>query len=523
MNENKKDEQNKSVSLEFERKNVNLKNTNDNETVEEFDTDDDEENSEVDDKKKMLDNSNDYSKHLTYEGDLCIYNDPVTKKQMTWDVKSNAWIPRETEPSTSNDSMKNYEFDGENYIYTDTASNVTYKFDQKENKWLVKDNVDDNINTSEQSERSSESMVNPVGIYGFENDTHTYTDPNDGSVSFWDREKKAWFPKIDDDFMAKYQMSYGHWVEPSTTNNSKVEIKTKADIKELKEQKKAEAKRKAAEPPTWFEIDEAHNTAIYISGLPVDITIDELVEIVTKYGMLLRDDKNKPKLKLYMDADGQPKGDALCTYIKVESVNLALDVLNGSQLRGKTISVERAKFQMKGQFDPALKPKRKKNYKERQKKIHEKLLGWQPDRLPNEPLKNERIVIIKNLFAPTDFDKDVQLLLEYQQDIRSECVKCGEVKKVTLYDRHPEGVAQVTFREPTEAQTCIQLLNGRWFGQRQITAEIWDGKTKYKINETEAEIEARIDKWEEYLDDGDDKKSGEVKAETSKSEKNVKE
>lgn len=53
-------------------------------------------------------------------------------------------------------------------------------------------------------------------------------------------------------------------------------------------------------------------------------------------------------------------------------MNLALDVLNGSQLRGKTISVERAKFQMKGQFDPALKPKRKKNYKERQKKIHEK-------------------------------------------------------------------------------------------------------------------------------------------------------
>lgn len=496
MNESKQDEQNESVA----RKNVNLKKTNDDE---EFDTDD-EEDSTVDNKKNSLDNTNDYSKHLTYEGDLCIYNDPVTNKQMTWDVKTNAWIPRDSEPSTSvsNDSMKNYEFDGENYIYTDTASNITYKFDQKENKWIVKDNNTDNTNTTDQSERfSANPVVNPVGIYGFENDTHTYTDPNDGSVLFWDREKKAWFPKIDDDFMAKYQMSYGQWVEPKPSDNSKVEIKTKANIKELKEQKKAEAKKKAAEPPSWFEIDEAHNTAIYISGLPLDITIDELVEIVTKYGMLLRDDKNKPKLKLYMDADGQPKGDALCTYIKVESVNLALDVLNGSQLRGKTISVERAKFQMKGQFDPALKPKRKKNYKERQKKIHEKLLGWQPDRLPNEPLKNERIVIIKNLFTPTDFDKDVQLLLEYQQDIRSECIKCGEVKKVTLYDRHPEGVAQVTFREPSEAQKCIQLLNGRWFGQRQITAEIWDGKTKYKITETEAEIEARIDKWEEYLED----------------------
>lgn len=51
-----------------------------------------------------------------------------------------------------------------------------------------------------------------------------------------------------------------------------------------------------------------------------------------------------------------------------------------------------------------------------------------------EPLKCERVVIIKNLFTPEDFDKDVTLLLEYQQDIRSECVKCGEVKKVTVYD-----------------------------------------------------------------------------------------
>lgn len=56
----------------------------------------------------------------------------------------------------------------------------------------------------------------------------------------------------------------------------------------------------------------------------------------------------------------------------------------------------------------------------------------------------------------------------------------GELYKIFNLQRHPEGVAQVTFREPTEAQACIQLLNGRWFGQRKITAEIWDGKTKYK-------------------------------------------
>lgn len=51
-----------------------------------------------------------------------------------------------------------------------------------------------------------------------------------------------------------------------------------------------------------------------------------------------------------------------------------------------------------------------------------------------EPLKCERVVIIKNLFTPQDFDREVQLLLEYQQDIRSECLKCGDVRKVVIYD-----------------------------------------------------------------------------------------
>ncbi|KAK0095898.1 hypothetical protein PV326_007089 [Microctonus aethiopoides] len=184
----------------------------------------------------------------------------------------------------------------------------------------------------------------------------------------------------------------------------------------------------------------------------------------------------------------------------VASVELALSVLDGSQMRGKTLSIQRAKFQMKGQYNPGLKPKRKRKDKDRQKKIQEKLFDWRPDRLPGEPQKCERVVIIKNLFTPEDFDKDVTLLLEYQQDVRSECLKCGDVRKVTIYDRHPEGVAQVTFSEPTEAQACIQLLNGRWFGQRKITAELWDGKTRYKIVETEEEIEKRIDKWDKYLE-----------------------
>lgn len=412
----------------------------------------------------------------------------------------------------STDQSQNYEFDGESYIYKDKETNLTYKFDQGKNEWVLQEHScsSDSDKTTpveqplgDKEEGLPSKQDESKGVYGFENDTHTYTDLSDGSVYIWDREKNAWFPKVDEDFMARYQMSYG-FVDPNQgiakdKPSPPKPVSQKAKKEEGNKEEKKE-KRKA-EPPTWFEVDNAHNTAVYVSGLPLDITLEELTQFFGKCGLIARDEKGKDKIKLYKDTNGEVKGDALCIYIKVESVDLALKLLDNSEIRGKTVSVQRAKFQMKGEYDPALKPKRKKKDKDRQKKIQQKLFDWRPERLFDEPQKCERVVILKNLFSPADFDKEVQLLLEYQQDIRSECSKCGDVRKVVIYDRHPEGVAQVTFREPAEAQACVELLNGRWFSQRRISAEIWDGKTKYKVTETDAEIEARLAKWDKFLED----------------------
>jgi HIV Tat-specific factor 1 len=51
-----------------------------------------------------------------------------------------------------------------------------------------------------------------------------------------------------------------------------------------------------------------------------------------------------------------------------------------------------------------------------------------------ERSKHERVVIIKNLFEPEMFDKEVQLIIDYQKDLREECSKCGHVRKVIIYD-----------------------------------------------------------------------------------------
>lgn len=378
---------------------------------------------------------------------------------------------------------KNVHYEGDKAIYTDPSSGCQYEWNNEKQEWTLRNTV----------------------TYGFEDDTHTYTDA-DGIKFFWDKDKHAWFPKITDDFMAQYQMSYGFSEEntaaPAEEKITKQEPKSaeKPEAHEKTEENKG-VKRKPS-TPTWFEVDDNQNTKVYVSNLPEDYTEEEFVDLMQKCGLVMRDPATgKMKIKLYRDTDGHLKGDALCTYIRVESVDLALKLLDGYDFKTKKIKVERAKFQMKGEYDPKLKPKTKKRKeKQKLKKMQEKLFDWRPEKMIGERAKHERVVIVKNLFEPSMFDKDVSLILEFQQDLREECSKCGQVRKVMLYDRHPEGVAQINMSCPEEADECVNLLNGRWFGKRKITAEIWDGKTKYKIAETDAEISQRLDKWDQFLE-----------------------
>lgn len=57
----------------------------------------------------------------------------------------------------------------------------------------------------------------------------------------------------------------------------------------------------------------------------------------------------------------------------------------------------------------------------------------------------------------------------------------GVKPDLVLLQRHPDGVASVAFKEPEQADACILSFNGRWFGGRQLTAELWDGTTDYQV------------------------------------------
>ncbi|KAL1455884.1 hypothetical protein WDU94_000649 [Cyamophila willieti] len=469
----------------------------------------------------------DRSQYIHYEDEVAIYTDPQSRQQYSWDSEKNEWKLRQID----------YDFDGSNYYYTDKMG-TKLKWDTVSNSWVPATSVPlvtmeaktDDSDEEEYDENNARKTAPPIqrqdmskGSYGYEGDTHTYTDATDGTVYVWDIKKNAWFPKIDDDFLARYQMSYGFVDNTSSTeeakeskppdpDKSKEEVKpglvVVSDDKPKPEDKAVPGQKRKPDPPKWFDVGE-ESTKVYVSNLPLDLTQDEFVEVMQKCGLVMKDlDTNQMKIKLYQDSNNMFKGDALCTYIKRESVDLALNILDGYEIREKKMKVERAKFTMKGKaYDPNLKPKKKrKKDVEKLKKAQEKLFDWRPDKMRGERSKNESVIVIKNLFDPALFDKDVTLILEYQQDLREECAKCGHVKKVVLHDKHPEGVAQVFFKEAEAADACKELLNERWFGQRRITAETWDGKTRYKVQETVEEREARLKKWETFLEEEDRKK-----------------
>ncbi|XP_048578231.1 HIV Tat-specific factor 1 homolog [Nematostella vectensis] len=342
--------------------------------------------------------------------------------------------------------------------------------------------------------------------------------PGDTSGYEWDPVRQGWFPKVDEDFIASYQLSYGF---TSTEEQNKMETTTNANDttsspnKQLKavhagekrvvdssteenaSGEQPDGKKKKTKEEGWFQPDPEKNPNVYVSGLPLDITDEEFVELMSKYGIIMEDpDTQKPKIKLYRDEEGKPKGDGRCCYLKMASVHLAIDLLDEAEYKKSTLHVEQAQFNMKGNYNPALKKKKKKK-KKKQGKQQEKLLDW-VDRDNRRP-KNERVIVIKNMFDPKVFEKDPQLIITTRNDLRKECEKFGDVRKVIVFDRHSEGICSVAFKEHPPADACLERMNGRWFAGRRLAADRWDGVSNFNIQESDKDLKDRMANWEKFL------------------------
>ncbi|KAJ2699348.1 hypothetical protein H4R19_005541 [Coemansia spiralis] len=141
---------------------------------------------------------------------------------------------------------------------------------------------------------------------------YVFTNPGDGAAYEFDDERAAWFPMWNESLVEEQQSAYGTTEDPPETGDTGGAVPAKR------------AAHRAGRA----------NTSVYVSGLPRDATAAEVAQYFAQCGAIMPDlATNEPRVRLYCDGDGAPKGDALVTYFKAPSVRLALDILDDSQFR----------------------------------------------------------------------------------------------------------------------------------------------------------------------------------------------
>lgn len=427
-------------------------------------------------------------------------------------------------------------------LFTDgEVDGMTLVWSQELDKWAPIGDVpslkeffqEANDELDRQSELKEQIQTVPIEHQIFENDATRSTNAliaEDGKQYVFDAETKMYVTpehKIEDELASLQEAMID--VNAETQENEINVEQTNLDIAatngksdELAEvDAKAVAKRKRKKKNKTDKWKKSKtNTWVYVNGLPLDVTMQEVHDHFAKCGVIQSDTATgEPRIKLYENKEsGGLNGDGSVCYMKEASVELAVQLLDKSQIRPEwPIDVLPAVFQQKeGEF-----VKRKKIKIDTRAKIRmfekEKALSWNEGEI-HEP-SGFRIVVIKHMFTPLEVENEAYEK-ELRDDIYDECSKIGEVSKITLFSKHKDGVVVIKFTTSGSAARCVEVMNGRFFAGRKLECEFWDG-TDYTHRESKQEEQQRTEKFQEWLEDASSSES-EAEDEETKTEQDGK-
>ena len=338
---------------------------------------------------------------------------------------------------------------------------------------------------------------------------------DDGLKYLWDEEEQDWVEydgdsgeeeeeeDNDDDDDDKDERKRDK-KKVTFNNNDKNDDTTKAVPLDNNDNKQKKRKRKNKKGP---------NTWVYVTGLPADVTIEEIQSHFGKVGLIaLNPLDQQPKIKIYRTDDGECKGDCSIGYNAIESVKMALDILHDGYIRPThKIQVSQAEFEIKDKIQSSSNKKAttsnvsQAQIKTAQRAMKQALAWNEDDDIGVNKSQALKIIVLEGMFDPIDFANDPKFEEDLEKDIVTECEKFGQILKMTLFSKNPRGIVIVKFNTGYAAQETIKLMNGRFFNGKKMKAYYWDGKTDYTVSsssseQNEEEEDQRLNEFGDWLD-----------------------
>ena len=262
---------------------------------------------------------------------------------------------------------------------------------------------------------------------------------------------------------------------------------------------------------------------IYVTGLPADVSAEELSKHFGKCGAIARDpESNACKIKLYRDPKGQAKGDASLCYANASSVDVAISILDGGSLRFDVpLKVARADFGSSryGAFDTAKVKKVNPQKAHVARRAQRQAQSWAHDADSGaDPNNALRIVVVEHCFSFEDAPP-VEVLEEakkskydlFAEEVQQALLALLEGGGAPL-DRavvHRHGAVVFKFKLPADAKLAVDVWDGCAFRTGTLKAAFWDGVTDFKQTARDAEEavageSGRIDAFGDWLEDQGD-------------------
>ncbi|KAF2196536.1 putative nuclear mRNA splicing factor-associated protein [Delitschia confertaspora ATCC 74209] len=294
----------------------------------------------------------------------------------------------------------------------------------------------------------------------------------------WEFNETAgrWTQTIDEEDIKRQQAAYGT-IDDDTAEDSTAAAPQGRKRKNTQEANGKNKSRKVQE-----------NKAIYVTGIPLDATVDEIDELFTRYGGIIAEGADgKKRIKMYADEEGNFKGDALIVFFRAESVQQAINLRDEAPFRYDNkcgnMSVTAADMSYKKNNDAEFKGKEKKNLIKKNQEMNQKLADWdddEPSAIATVVSKWDKVVVMKNVFTLQELDEDPRAVLDIKEDIRDLAEEFGEVTNVVLWDREPEGIVTVRFKDAASVEPFIHNTDGRWYEYKQLASEVATSRPRFK-------------------------------------------